>query len=335
MNRRLVNIAAKACVARLCFTGLAALVSVSAVARADDCVNATSTEAVPDFTACDVTEPQLDLDAILTQHAEGATTAKISDGTPWIAEGNKVAPLTVNSSDKGVSMRTSLATWRDYNVREAMRTIDTSTPASPSDLALPKAPAPPKSPLDVWSSVDLQGYQGSGDESMRAGVGADYKINRATTVGVLAERGDAKAASRAGLEQDLKMAAYVTLQAVPMVTLDARTEWQAGNADFAATTGAAEMSTFTLAPRINHSFALDGGKTIEPFVTYKRQFDLSEQGRETGVAGLATTDSAGAGLTFTNPNAYSLSVTTDVEGLNHQTAAESLNSKFQLKIPIQ
>ena len=95
------------------------------------------------------------------------------------------------------------------------------------------------------------------------------------------------------------------------------------------------MSTFTLAPRINHSFALDGGKTIEPFVTYKRQFDLSEQGRETGVAGLATTDSAGAGLTFTNPNAYSLSVTTDVEGLNHQTAAESLNSKFQLKIPIQ
>ena len=79
MNRRLVNIAAKACVARLCFTGLAALVSVSAVARADDCVNAASTEAVPDFTACDVTEPQLDLDAILTQHAEGATTAKISD----------------------------------------------------------------------------------------------------------------------------------------------------------------------------------------------------------------------------------------------------------------
>ena len=90
----------------------------------------------------------------------------------------------------------------------------------------------------------------------------------------------------------MKIAAYVTLLAVPMVTLDARTEWQAGNADFAATIGAAEMSTFTLAPRINHSFALDSGKTIEPFVTYKRQFDLSEQGRETGVAGLATTDLA-------------------------------------------
>ena len=185
-------------------------------------------------------------------------------------------------------MRTSLATWRDYNVRDAMKTIDTSTPASPSDLILPSAPALPKSPLDIWSSVDVQGYQGSGSEAMRAGVGVDYKINRATTVGVLAERGDAKAAAGAGLEQDSKMAAYVTLQATPMLSLDARTEWQAGNADFAASTGAAEMSTFTFAPRINHSFALDGGKTIEPFVTYKRQFDLGEQGGEAGMAGLVT-----------------------------------------------
>ena len=131
-------------------------------------------------------------------------------------------------------MRTSLATWRDYNVRDAMKTIDTSTPASPSDLVLPRAPALPKSPLDIWSSVDLQGYQGSGSESMRAGVGADYKINRATTVGVLAERGDAKERAGRAWSRTSKMAAYVTLQAMPMLSLDARTEWQAGNADFAA-----------------------------------------------------------------------------------------------------
>lgn len=334
MSLYLVNAVAKARATRVCFVVLAALFAITAVALADDCVNTTSTAAVPDFTPCDVTEPQLDVDAILAEHAASSANAGVSDGTPWIAQGSKVVPLTVNSSDTGVSMRTSLATWRDYNVRDAMKSIDTSTPASPSDLALPKAPAPPKSPLDIWSSLDVQGYQGSGDESMRAGVGADYKINRAATVGVLVEHGDAKAATGAGLEQDSKMAAYVTLQAAPMLTLDARTEWQAGNADFAASAGAAEMSTFTLAPRIDHAFALDGGKTIEPFVTYKRQFDLSEQGRETGVAGMTATDSAGAGLTFTNPNEYSLSVTTDVEGLS-ATQAESLNSKFQLKIPIE
>jgi hypothetical protein len=333
MNLRSINISAKLFASRVCFAALVALVSVATAARADDdCLNTTTTTAVPDFAPCEVTEPQIDLDAALAEHAVSATISRNSDDTPWIAQGSKGVPLTVNSSDTGVSMRTSLATWRDYNVRDAMKTIDTSTPASPSDIILPSAPAPPKSPLDIWSSLDVQGYQGSGDEAMRAGVGADYKINRATTVGVLAERGDAKAA-RAGLEQDSKMAAYVTLQATPMLSLDARTEWQAGNADFAANTGAAEMSTFTLAPRINHSFALDGGKTIEPFVTYKRQFDLGAPGGETGMAGLVT-DSAGAGLTFTSPDAYSFSVTTDVEGLG-ATTAESLNSKFQLKIPIE
>jgi len=333
MNLRSINIAAKFFAARVCFAGLVALFSVATAVRADDCLNTTTTTAEPDFTPCEDTEPQLDLDAILAEHAASATTTKGSDETPWIAQGSKGVPLTVNSTETGVSMRTSLATWRDYNVRDAMKTIDTSTPASPSDFILPSAPALPKSPLDIWSSVDVQGYQGSGSEAMRAGVGVDYKINRATTVGVLAERGDAKTAAGSGLEQDSKMAAYVTLQATPMLSLDARTEWQAGNADFAASTGAAEMSTFSFAPRINHSFALDGGKTIEPFVTYKRQFDLGVQGGEAGMAGLVT-DSAGAGLTFTNPNEYSLSVTTDLEGLG-ATTPESLNSKFQLKIPIR
>src|SRR4029078_8142872 len=107
----------------------------------------------------------------------------------------------------------SLATWRDYNVRDAMQTLDPSTPASPSDLILPSAPALPKSPLDIWSSVDVQGYQGSGSEAMRAGVGVDYKINRATTVGVLTERGDAKTAVGSGFGSASEMGAYVTLQA--------------------------------------------------------------------------------------------------------------------------
>ena len=204
MNLRSINIAAKSFAARVCFAGLVALFSVATAVRADDCLNTTTTTAEPDFTPCEDTEPQLDLDAVLAEHAASATTTKGSDETPWIAQGSKGVPLTVNSTETGVSMRTSLATWRDYNVRDAMKTIDTSTPASPSDLILPSAPALPKSPLDIWSSVDVQGYQGSGSEAMRAGVGVDYKINRATTVGVLAERGDAKTAAGSGLEQDFE-----------------------------------------------------------------------------------------------------------------------------------
>jgi hypothetical protein len=130
------------------------------------------------------------------------------------------------------------------------------------------------------------------------------------------------------------MAAYVSLQAVPLLTLDARTEWQAGNAEFAAASGAAEKSTVILAPKINHSFALDGGKTIEPFVTYKREFDLSTTGHEANETAPITTQSAGAGVTLTKPDAYSLSVTTDVEGLG-ATTPENVSSKFRLSVPIK
>lgn len=126
-----------------------------------------------------------------------------------------------------------------------------------------------------------------------------------------------------------KASAYVTLQATPLISLDARTEWQAGNAEFAATNGAAEKSAVILAPKIDHSFALGDGKTISPFVTYKREFDMS-----TGPAGLNDpTRSAGAGVTYKDSDAYTLSVTTDVDAAT-ATAPQSVNSKFKLSVPI-
>ena len=114
-----------------------------------------------------------------------------------------------------------------------------------------------------------------------------------------------------------------------MLSLDARTEWQAGNAEFAAANGGAEKSAIILAPKINHSFALGDGKTIAPFVTYKREFDMS-----TGPEALNTPQrSAGAGVTYTDPDAYTFSVTTDVDAATAITP-ESMSSKFQLSVPI-
>src|SRR6185312_5352700 len=116
------------------FAALAALLSLTVAVHAEDCLNTTSTTAVPDFTPCDVAEPQLDLDALLAEHATGAVNANLSDSTPWIIQSSKNVPLTVNSSDMGVSMRTSFATWRDYNVRDAMKTVDTSMPSPATGL---------------------------------------------------------------------------------------------------------------------------------------------------------------------------------------------------------
>ena len=100
-------------------------------------------------------------------------------------------------------------------------------------------------------------------------------------------------------------------------------------------TGAAEMSTFTLAPRINHSFALDGGKTIEPFVTYKRQFDLGEQGARNGHGWTGDHGLSGCRPYVHQSQRLFAKRDDGSRRVEPPTTAESLNSKFQLKIPIQ
>jgi hypothetical protein len=311
---------------------IAAALAVSPIilspAEADECVTTASSTAEVDFTPCD-SGPFVNFNDIPVDPTGRATAAP--DGTPWIAESGKGVPLTLNSSDTGVSMRTSLGTWRDYNTQAATMTLAPSQiETSPVPFALPKTAAP-KLPLDVWSSVDVQGLEGSRDQSTRTGVGADYTFGKATIVGVSVERGDARTATSA--EEDAKASAYITLKPTPMLSLDARTEWEGGNAGFAAATGAAQRNSVVLSPRLDHSFDIDGN-TLQPFVTYSRAFDLSTAGRNMTETGLESTQSVGAGVTYSKPDAYSLSVSTDVDGTSATTPA-SVNSKFQLSVPIR
>jgi hypothetical protein len=316
-----LNNAAKARPWGLCALSLAAFVWVIPAAYADECLNVGTGKAEPDFSTCDSNLPQIDLDAALADHAATKPAASANTATPWIAQQDKVVPLTVNSSDSGVSLRTSLDDLRSFNTRK----FEVDATGAP---ALPKAASTPNLPVDIWTTVDVNGYQGERDQSTRTGLGVDYKLSRSAIVGVSVERGDAHAAN-AATEQDSKASAYVTLQATPLLSLDARTEWQAGNAEFAAANGAAEKSSVVLAPKINHSFALGDGKTISPFLTYKREFDMSS-----GPEILNTPErSAGAGVTYTDADAYTLSVTTDVDEAT-ATAPQSVSSKFKLSVPI-
>jgi len=303
--------------------------SFMAAARADECVTIASATAEPDFTPCDF--PDFDFNV---QEAPDGTGHRTSDGTPWIAQSSKGVPLTVKATTGSLSVRTSLGTWRDYNVRGAQKAVEPRESMTPAPLVLPKTPAAPSPPLDIWSKVDVQGLEGAGEQpSLRTGIGADYRIDPQATVGVALERGNARTAAGGATEEDQKASAYVTLKAAPILSLDARTEWQAGNAEFAAANGASGKGAVILAPRLNHSFALDGGTTIEPFLTYKRELDFTASGREGGETGIAATQSAGAGLTYTKPDEYSLSVSADVDGL--ATEAQNVSSKFKLSVPIK
>jgi hypothetical protein len=316
---------AKARSSLLCLASLMALFALAPLAQADECLDTTSSTATPDFVPCTMNLPEIDLDAALAEQAK-ATPSKAADGTPWIAQSDKGIPLTVNPSDTGVSVRTSLDDLRNYNTRSY--TLDADGTGGP---ALPKT-ATPKLPVDLWTNLDVEGYGGERDQSTRAGFGADYKLSPAAKVGVSVERGSAHAVDAAA-EQDSKASAYVTLQATPLLSVDARTQWQAGNAEFAAANGAAEKSSIVIAPTIKHSFAVGDGKTISPFVTYQREFDLSETGRELDASAFPER-SAGAGITYTNPDAYTLSVTTDVGGLGETETDRSVSSKFRLSVPI-
>ena len=325
MIEYLVTFVTKARSLSLCGASLAALVCFAPLASADECLDTASSTATPDFAPCDMNLPEVDLDAALAEHAQ-ANPSKATDGTPWIAQSDKGIPLTANPSDTGVSLRTSLDDLRSYNVRNY--SVDGTAASTP---ALPKT-ATPKLPVDLWTNVDVDGYGSDRDQSTRAGFGADYKLSRAATFGVSVERGSAHAVDTAA-EEDSKASAYMTLQATPMLSLDARTQWQAGNAEFATANGAAEKSSIVIAPTIKHSFSLGDGKTISPFLTYQREFDMSESGRELDAA-MTPERSAGAGITYTNPDSYTLSVTTDVDGLGEMPTDRSVSSKFKLSVPI-
>jgi hypothetical protein len=295
---------------------------MTSAAHADECLNVATSTANPDFSTCETDLPEIDLDAALADQTAVKPASSAGTAMPWIAQQDKGVPLTVNSSNSGVALRASLDDLRNFNTRTYA--VDHAAAGVP---ALPKI-ATPNLPVDVWTSVDVKGYEGSRDQSTRTGLGVDYKLSRSAVMGVSVERGDTRSAGAAA-EQDSKASAYVTLRAAPFVSLDARTEWQAGNAEFAATNGAAEKSAVILAPKIDHSFALGDGKSISPFVTYKREFDMSS-GYET----LNTPErSAGAGVTYKDADAYTLSVTTDIDAAT-ATAPQSVNSKFKLSVPI-
>ena len=255
----------------------------------------------------------------------------IDNSRPWIGQNqpssNIAPPVSVSPTDTGFSARTSASSWRDYHAKQIEMQVDQSKARAPKDLKLPKTPTFAPNPLDVWTSMEVQGVSGAADQATRAGVGADYKFNPKTTFGVSAEAGDSRAQTGIGGSEDQKASAYVTYKPAPVLSVETRTQWESTSAYSADGLTRGEKGSVTVAPKISKPFALDGGQTFEPFVTYKREFDMISTGDAAGG------NTAGAGVTFAKPDSYSLSVTTDVEHLG-VTEPTSLSSKMQLKLPL-
>jgi len=290
-------------------------------------------EGAPSDETCEVLSPLLDLSLPASNAA-----AALSKDTPAVPEFGAMsastaapAPLAVQSSEDSVSARASLQTLRDYNSQKAKLKVEQAQRVAPDALVAPKTPVASKSAVDVWSSLNADGLN-EATKSVRAGAGLDYKLVKNASVGVFAERSETIAPQVSGGDQsEDKVAAYMAFKALPAVTIDTTTQWETVTAaDPAVGKQTEDKGSIIVAPRIGKSFALDNGQTIAPFVTVKREIDLAGK---TTRSDTAATDSAGAGVTFTKPDSYSLSVTTDVSAAGASDPA-SVNSRLQFKLPL-
>ncbi len=252
-----------------------------------------------------------------------------TDETPWIGQ-TGIAPPVAVSGDRDLNVRTSMSQWRAYQEQMANAKSVGIKPSDLSTKSLPKPPSAPTSPFDVWSSFGVQGKAGEGDSGERAGVGVDYRMGRAASIGVSAERSEVKPGHGTTL-QDEKLAARVTIQATPSFSVDTTTQWETVGDSAVVGGGRIDKNTVTVSPKLKQSFSLDGGERLEPFVTYQREVGLGE-GHAGGPA--AATQSAGAGLTLAKPDLYAFSLSGDVTG-SGTAEPPTLKSRLQLSIPLR
>jgi hypothetical protein len=315
------------------FAGIAGVLGCVAVVSAQDaqnCIPLSNGAAETAAGICAELSPSLDLSVpagVSAPVVEKNELPRDMQTSPTVA--TRPLPVAIVPSETGAVARTSLQVWRDYNNQMNQRKMDGVTVLAPPSLALPKAPVETKGTIDVWSSLDAHGFDSETGKTVRAGAGVNYPVSTNANIGVVAERASTNSGTADKTGSDDKLAAYVAFKASPVITIDARAQFENNSGSSPASP---DKNAFFVAPRINKSFALDGGQTLEPYVTIKSEIDLAETAPKFGNS--VPIDSAGAGVTLGKPDAYSLSVKTDVSGMGR---AESpvINSGLEFKVPLK
>ena len=319
------------CAAGIAFTLLfvpASLAHAQEPKQAQDCA-ATLDRNAP---LCGAELPDVTFDAFASP-AQAPPQQKLKETAASPAETPAPMPFSLNATGESVTARTSLGNWRDYNAQLNQRKIDDAKSSVEQPVTAPKPAATPASPFEIWSSVDAQGAE-SETGQVKARAGADYKFGASTTAGVIAERGGSNGKPGSGLQSNEKLGAYVTTKPLTALSIEARTQWEKNDSGLSASGPAAvEKNSITVAPSIRQPFAIGGGKTVEPYVTLKHEFDAGGALQGGPHSAVTSADSAGAGVTFAKPGDYSLSLSTDVDGIAGEQPA-SVKSQMQFKLPL-
>ena len=240
-------------------------------------------------------------------------------------------PFAVTPSGDGVSVRTGISTLNDYNAKVLSNKIERAKARAAPNTKLPDARPAQKPALDVWSSITAHNQAVSDGQAVRASVGADYTISPYATTGIVAERADRGMTPGATTvtSGDEKLSAYVNFKATPVLSVDAKSEWQRTETFDISGDTLTEKSIVSIAPKLNKKFDLKNGQTIEPYATVRHELDLNT----TAVDAPSRQNSVGAGVTFATPESYSMTLSTDLEGIGAASGANT-NTKLQFKMPL-
>jgi hypothetical protein len=233
-------------------------------------------------------------------------------------------PVSVVPSDTGIAAMTSLSAWRDYNARNlAQKTEQITAPA------LMTMPRPPQTslPLDVWTRVSVDGLADSSNQSANIVAGAEYKVSRQSTVGIATLLTDSAPDSGSASVPSEAFTAYANLQVLPGLTVKAESNPGQNPSNGFAEAGAGQ-TVLAITPKLSHTFSLEGGQRIQPFVMLKNTFE-HEVSIDAG-----SVSSAGAGFVIDAPSSYSFSMSTTVEPAGHSDGGPAAEGRMQLTIPM-
>lgn len=285
--------------------------------------------------------PAKPLFEVLSEQAQRVEPLNL-DPPAWFSETGDppdaiAPPIEVKPASDGLAVRTSTARWREFNAQSLNRRIEQSKALTQEGVQAPRG-SPASAPLDVWTSFETDNLAGHADSVTRTGVGADLALDKSAKIGVSAEQAEQLPAVGAARDGGRKVGGYVAVTGKSTsVTLDAKAEVPPAGADPAALApvpAAGEPpAKLTIAPRAAHKLALEGKTTVEPFLRYEQRMSLGAAPLRQPAASTDLGDAAGIGVTLAEPDAYSVTATTDVENLSAPDGAD-IKGRLELKLPL-
>jgi hypothetical protein len=155
--------------------------------------------------------------------AQGRADSRFN-GTPWLSQDPSAMPFLPIAAESQLKFQASTQNWSAFTNRTLAPRIEEAVRSAQQTVAIPKPPIAASSGLDLWSSMDIDRTDSEFERAKKGALGADYKLDRNTLVGVAAGFREDGNAVNVRTSNDHVFAAYMALKPLPGVTFQAKAE---------------------------------------------------------------------------------------------------------------